>query len=76
LSVNDYMVSKDYLWMLKVPSRENSCRSEPKHFHLDAEKVMAQFNLNEKRAIEKSLQQKRGATNRQLLLCANKRFKR
>jgi hypothetical protein len=76
LSVYDYMVSKDYLWMLKDPSRENSCRSEPIHFHLDAEKVMAQINLNEKRAKEKSVQQKRGPTNRQLLLCANKRFKR
>ncbi len=76
LCVHDYMVSKDYLWMLKDPSRENSCRSEPIHYHLDAEKVMAEFNLNEKRAIEKSVQQKRGPTNRQLLLCANKRFKK
>ena len=73
LCVHDYMVSKDYLWMLKDPSRENSCRSEPIHYHLDAEKVMAEFNLNEKRAIEKSAQQKRGPTNRQLLLCSNKR---
>ncbi len=70
------MVPKDYLWMLKDPSRENSCRSEPIRFHLDTEKVMAQFSLNEKRAIEKSVQQKRGPTNTQLLLCANKRFKR
>ena len=76
LCVHDYMVSKDYLWMLKDPSRENSCRSESIHFHLDAEKVIAEFNLNEKRAIEKSAQQKRGPTNRQLLLCANKRFKK
>ena len=76
LRVYEYMVSKDYLWMLKDPSRENSCRSEPLYFHLDAEKVMARFNLDEKRAIEKSVQQKRGPTNRQLLLCANKRFKK
>ena len=72
LRVDDYMVSKDYLWMLKDPSRENSCRFEPIHFHLDVEK----YEFNEKRAIEKSVQQKRGPTNRQLLLCANKRFKR
>jgi hypothetical protein len=61
--IHDYMVSKDYLWMLKDPSRENSCRSESIHFHLDAEKEMAEFNLNEKRAIEKSAQQKWGPTN-------------
>jgi len=76
LRVDEYMVSKDYLWMLKDPSRENSSRSEPLYFHLDAEKVMAKFNLDEKRAIEKSVQQKRGPTNRELLLCANKRFKK
>ena len=72
LRVDDYMVSKDNLWMLKDPSREKSCRSELIHFHLDVEK----YEFNEKRAIEKSVQQKRGPTNRQLLLCANKRFKR
>jgi hypothetical protein len=72
---DDYLVAKDNLWMLKDSSRENSCRSEPIHMYLAVEKVMAEFE-NEKKKIEKSVQQKRGPTNRQLHLCANKRFKR
>jgi hypothetical protein len=58
------MASKDYIWMLKDSSRENSCRSEPIHFHLDVEKVMAEFELNEKRTLQRPVQQNRGPTNR------------
>jgi hypothetical protein len=50
--------------MLKDSSREISCRSELIHFHLDVEKVMAEFELNKKKTIQKSVQQKRGPTNR------------
>ncbi len=60
LCVHDYMVSKDFLWMLKDPSRDNSCRSESIHFHLDAEKVMAEFNLNEKKSNRKVCTTKTG----------------
>jgi hypothetical protein len=54
--------------MLKDSSRENSCRSEPILMHLAVERVMTEFENDKK--IEKSVQQKRGPTNRQLHLCA------
>jgi hypothetical protein len=46
---DDYLVSKDNLWMLQDSSREHSRRSEPIHFHLAVDKVMAEFELSEKK---------------------------